>query len=68
MDVINHDTATYHLKELLDKKKALQTEELVEAVMKSKHCMMKSFAMQNQILKRNKITAAVIILCDAGGV
>lgn len=32
-----YDAATDHLKELLDKKKVLQTEELMEAVMKSKH-------------------------------
>ena len=32
-----HDAATDHLKELLDKKKELQTEELMKAVMKSKH-------------------------------
>lgn len=32
-----YDKATDHLKELLDKKKELQTEELMEAVMKSKH-------------------------------
>ena len=53
MDVINHqielaqeeviktkkkyDAATDHLKERLDKKKELQTEELMKAVMKSKH-------------------------------
>ena len=53
MDVVNHqielaqeevikakkkyDAATDHLKELLDKKKELQTEELMKAVMKSKH-------------------------------
>lgn len=32
-----YDAATDHLKELLDKKKALQAEELTAAVMKSKH-------------------------------
>ena len=32
-----YDAATDHLKELLDKKKQLQTEELMAAVLKSKH-------------------------------
>ena len=32
-----YDDATDHLKDLLDKKKKLQAEELIETVMKSKH-------------------------------
>ncbi len=68
MDVINHqietaqeevikakqkyDVATEHLKELRDKKKELQTEELMEAVMKSKELCKNNFLIVRGIFLR----------------